>query len=174
MRRRVRTLAPIAALAALAACVVNLTFSMDQQGLPLMAPSAGPISLSQLVDLGAYPDIRAHHDDIRSLDLEFADFTIMSLNPANAATSMDLTLSLRKDITDPSTDVKIGDLSAFAIQRNGTRRLSGNPQLDTFLLERLRDGGKFYLVLAGTTNGKTDIVVDVDLHASMAYESGWF
>src|SRR5690242_9984682 len=131
MRRRVRTLAPIAAfaaLAALAACVVNLTFGMDQQGLPLTASSAGPISLTQVVDLGAYPDIRAHHDDIRSLDLEFVDFTIMVVNPANTATSMDLTLSLRKDATDP-TDVKIGDLNAFAIQRSGTRRLSGNPQL---------------------------------------------
>jgi len=43
--------------------------------------------------------------------------------------------------------------------------LVGNPELDAFLLDRLHDGGKFYVVLSGTTDGKTDLVVDVNLHA---------
>jgi hypothetical protein len=153
---------------------VNLSFAMDQQGLALTSAGAGPFTTSVLIDLGAYPDVRAHQNDIKSLDLEFADFTITAVNANNAATSMDLTLSLRKDVTDPSTDVQIGQLMGFQIQRNGTRRLSGTPQLDAFLLDRLHDGGKFYLLLNGTTNARTDIVADVDLHASMAYDTGWF
>jgi hypothetical protein len=68
----------------------------------------------------------------------------------------------------------IGNLQAFTVEKNGTRRLQGNPQIDAFLLERLHDGGKFYLLVNGTTDAKTDIVMDVNLHASMAYDTGIF
>jgi hypothetical protein len=163
------------ACAALAACVVNLSFDMDQSGLALTAPAAGGISQNALVDLGSYADIRAHSDDIRSLDLDYADVTITALNPENQATTLNATVSLRKNYTDPpDQDLLIGNLQAFVVEKNGTRRLQGNPQIDAFLLERLHDGGKFYLLVNGTTDAKTDLVLDVNLHASMAYDTGIF
>lgn len=176
MSRRASARLALVAIA-LAACVVNLSFDMDQSGLAIMAPSAGSLSQSVLVDLGSYNDVRSHQKDIRSLDLEYADVTITDIRPANAATTLSLTVSLRKSLTDPpATDVtvKVGDLQNFTVALNATRRVAGNPELDAFLLDRLHDGGKFYVVLSGTTDGKTDLVVDVNLHASMGYETGLF
>lgn len=177
VRRKARPLSIAFALAcaALAACVVDLSFDMDQKGLALVTPGAGVLSVSALVDLGSYEDVRSHRDDIRSLDLESIDVTITELKTDNAAKVLSATLALRKGYADPpENDVRIGDLTAFQIQQNGTRRIGGNPQLDAFLLERVHDGGTFYLVLNGTTDGKTDVVMDVNLHASMGYDTGLF
>jgi len=80
---------------ALAACVVNLSFDMDQSGLEILAPSQGSLSQSVLVDLGSYNDVRAHQKDIKSLDLESVDVTITEIRLANAATTLSLTVSLR-------------------------------------------------------------------------------
>ena len=40
--------------------------------------------------------------------------------------------------------------------------------------DRLHDGGKFYFVATGTTDNRTDITLDANLHASMGYETGLF
>ena len=175
-RRKAGRLAlALACAAAVAACVVNLSFDMDQRGLALQAGAAGPVSTSVIVDLGSYPDIRSHKGDIRSLDLESVDFTITGVNSGTTAKFLTLTLTLKKGLSDPpEQDVKVGDLTAFPVMVNATRRISGNPALDAFLLERLNDGGTFYLLLNGSTDGKTDLVVDVNLHASMAYDTGFF
>jgi hypothetical protein len=162
---------------ALAACVVNLSFDMNQPGRVLQAPAAGPLlPESVLVDLGNSPDVRAHQKDITSLELEYVDVTITEIKqPGNAATNLSLTVALRKDMQDPpANDVIVGDVPNFTVQPNGTRRIAGNSQADAFLLDRLHDGGKFYVMLTGTTDGKTDLVLDVNLHASMGYESGLF
>jgi hypothetical protein len=175
VRRKARPLAIVLGCVALAACVVDVSFDMDQKGLSLITPGAGVLSESVLVDLGTYNDVRSHRDDIRSLDLESIDVTITELKSDNAAKVLSGTLTMRKEYTDPpENDVRIGDLTAFQIQQNGTRRIAGNPQIDAFLLERVHDGGTFYLVLNGTTDGKTDIVMDVNLHASMGYDTGLF
>jgi hypothetical protein len=176
MNRRVIPRLALAAvcLAALVACVVNLSFDMDQPGLALQAGAGGPISQWTLVDLGNNSDVRAHQRDIQSLDLESVDVTVTAVNAANLAQVLSATLSLRKDLADPSTDVKIGDLQGFQAVKNEHRRLNGNPALDAFLLERLHDGGKFYLLVSGTTDARTDLVLDVVLHASMGYNTGLF
>ncbi|HWT84726.1 MAG TPA: hypothetical protein VN177_03070 [Myxococcales bacterium] len=176
MSRRASARLALVAIA-LAACVVNLSFDMDQSGLDILAPSQGSLSQSVLVDLGSYNDVRAHQKDITSLDLEYVDVTITDIRLANAATTLSLTVSLRKSLTDPPASdvtVKVGDLQNFMVKQSETRRVVGNPELDAFLLDRLHDGGKFYVVLSGTTDGKTDLVVDVNLHASMGYETGLF
>jgi len=176
MSRRASARLALVAIA-LAACVVNLSFDMDQSGLDILAPSSGSLSQTVLVDLGSYNDVRAHQKDIKSLDLEYVDVTITDKRPANAATTLSLTVSLRKSLTDPPASdvtVKVGDLQNFTVMQSATRRVVGNPELDAFLLDRLHDGGKFYVVLSGTTDGKTDLVVDVNLHASMGYETGLF
>jgi hypothetical protein len=176
MSRRASARLALVAIA-LAACVVNLSFDMDQSGLDILAPSQGSLSQSVLVDLGSYNDVRAHQKDITSLDLEYVDVTITGIRPANAATTLALTVSLRKSLTDPPASdvtVKVGDLQNVTVKQSETRRVVGNPELDAFLLDRLHDGGKFYVVLSGTTDGKTDLVVDVNLHASMGYETGLF
>ena len=175
MSRRASARLALVAIA-LAACVVNLSFDMDQSGLDIQAP-AGPLSKSVLVDLGSYTDVRAHLKDIKSLDLEYLEVIITDVRPTNAATTMSLTVSLRRSLTDPPASditVKVGDLQSFPIAPASRGRLVGNPELDAFLLDRLHDGGKFYVVLSGTTDGKTDLVVDVNLHASMGYETGLF
>ena len=175
VRRKARPLAIVLGCVALVACVVDVSFDMDQKGLSLITPGAGVVSVSVLVDLGTYEDVRSHRSDIRSLDLESIDVTITELKPDNAAKVLSGTLTMRKEYTDPpENDVRIGDLTAFQIQQNGTRRIAGNPQIDAFLLERVHDGGTFYLVLNGTTDGKADIVMDVNLHASMGYDTGLF
>jgi hypothetical protein len=176
MSRRASARLALVAIA-LAACVVNLSFDMDQSGLDILAPSQGSLSQSVLVDLGGYNEVRAHQKDITSLDLEYVDVTITDIRQANAATTLSLTVSLRKSLTDPPASdvtVKVGDLQNFTVMQSATRRVVGNPELDAFLLDRLHDGGKFYVVLSGTTDGKTDLVVDVNLHASMGYETGLF
>jgi hypothetical protein len=174
-RRIVRRFALAAVcLAALAACVVNLSFDMDQPGIPLQTSAAGAASTSTLVDLGNSNDIRTHRNDIRSLDLESVDVTITEVKPGNVAAILSGTLTLRKDLGDPSTEVKVGDLPNFPVLVQSTKRIKGNPAVDAFLLERLHDGGKFYAIMSGTTDGATDIVLDVLLHASMGYETGLF
>jgi len=161
-------------LVALAACVVNLSCDMDQPGIPLQTSAAGAASTSTLVDLGNSNDTRTHRSDIRSLDLESVDVTITEIKPGNVAGNLAGTLTLRKDLGDPSTEVKVGDLQNFPVLPQSTKRIKGNPAVDAFLLERLHDGGKFYAIISGTTDGATDIVLDVLLHASMGYETGLF
>ena len=161
-------------LVALAACVVNLSFDMDQPGIPLQTSAAGAASTSTLVDLGNSNDIRTHRNDIRSLDLESLDVTITEVKQDNLAQNLSGTLTLRRDLGDPSTEVKVGDLQSFPVLAQSTKRIKGNPAVDAFLLERLQDGGKFYAIVSGTTDGATDIVLDLLLHASMGYDTGLF
>ena len=71
-------------------------------------------------------------------------------------------------------EVKVGDLQSFPVLLQSTKRIKGNPAVDAFLLERLQDGGKFYAIVSGTTDGATDIVLDILLHASMGYDTGLF
>ncbi len=172
-RRNARRLA--LALVALAGCVVNLSFDLDQPGIALITPTSGSASQSLLVDLGNSQDVRAHQKDIRSLDLDSADVTMTEVKADNLATKLSLTLWLRKDFADPpANDVKVADVQDFTVARQATRRIPGNPAVDAFLLERLQNGGKFYLIVSGTTDNKTDLVLDVNLHASMGYDSGLF
>ena len=100
--------------------------------------------------------------------------TITEVKQGNVAQNLAGTLTLRKDLGDPSTEVKVGDLQNFPVLAQSTKRIKGNPAVDAFLLERLHDGGKFYAIISGTTDGATDIVLDVLLHASMGYETGLF
>ena len=175
-RRTARLALAIPVLVALAACVVNLSFDMDQSGLALQVPLAGSVTEQIFpVDLGNYSDVRNHQKDIRSLDLEYLDLTITEIKPANAAQTVSLSVAMRRTLNDPpSMDVKVGDLQSFPVVLNSTRRMPGNAALDAFLLERLHEGGKFYLVMNGSTDGKTDLVLDVNLHSSMGYETGLF
>jgi len=163
-------------LVAIAACVVNLSFDMNQPDLALKSAGPGAISQSIQVDLNSYPDVKAHQKDIKSLDLDAVDATITAVNvPANQAHTLSLTLALRKDISDPpENDVKIGNLDSFMVLQNSTRRIQGNPSVDAFLMDRFQNGGKFFLIVSGTTDNATDIVLDLNLHASMAYDTGLF
>jgi hypothetical protein len=162
-------------LLALAACVVNLSFDMNQPNLALQSASQGPVSQSVQVDLNSYPEVKAHAKDLKSLDLDSLDATITAVNTPNQARTLSLTFALRKDISDPpANDVSIGTLDNFAVALNSLRRLQGTPPVDAFLLDRFQNGGKFWLIITGTTNAATDIVLDVNLHASMAYDTGLF
>ena len=174
-RRTARRLAPAIACAALVACVVNLNFDMDQQGLALTTPGQGAVLANVEVDLTKYPDIASHRGDIRSLDLDSVDVTITDVKPDNQAKTLSLSLAVRKNLDDdPAGDLAVGPLSAFPVMKQSTRRLSGNPALDAFLLERLGSGGTFWLIVTGSTDNQTDIVLDANMHASMAYDTGFF
>ncbi len=174
-RRIARRLATAISCAAVVACVVNLNFDMDQQTLALSAPGQGSIAQSVQIDLGKYPEVASHRNDIRSLDLDSVDVTITDVKADNLAKSLTLTLAVRKDLSDPpSGDLAVGTLNEFPVMKQATRRLAGNPALDAFLLDRLANGGTFWLVVTGTTDDVTDIVLDANLHASIAYDSGFF
>jgi len=160
---------------ALAACVVNLAFDLEQTGILVQSPAAMSVSQTSLVDLGSNADVRAHQKDIKNLDLEYADVNITDIRSGTTATHLSLSVSLRKGVSDPpENDVLVGNIPSFPVVNNATTRIPGNAALDSFLLDRLHDGGKFYLVVSGTTDGKTDLVMAVNLHASMAYDTGLF
>ena len=165
----------VVGLVALAACVVNLSFDMNQANLALQSPAAGPLSQSVQFDLNSYPDVKTHQKDIKSLDLDSLDATITNVNTANQAQTLSLTFALRKDINDPpANDVSIGTVDNFAVAQNSLRRIQGNPAVDAFFLDRFQNGGKFFLIVTGSTTAATDVVLDVNLHASMAYDTGLF
>src|SRR2546426_10844725 len=161
-------------LVAIAACVVNLSFDMNQPGLVLQTQSSGAVSQSILVALNSYPDVSSHQKDIQSLDLDAVDATITSVNsPANQAQKLQLTLALRKDLSDPpANDVKIGDLANFLVVPNSTRRIQGNPAVDAFLLERFQNGGEVFLLLSRPTAKATGLVLSVNLQARIGDAPG--
>jgi hypothetical protein len=127
------------------------------------------------VDLANSKEITDHKDNIKSLDLDYVDVTITRVNASNKATVLNGNLALRRHLADPpANDVKVGDLVNFAITANNTVRIKGNPALDAFLLEQLHNGGTFYVMANGTVDGAADLVLDLNLHASIGYDSGMF
>src|SRR3954451_4664225 len=137
-------------LAGISACVVNLSFDMDQPDVALQSPVAGSASQSIQVDLARYKDVAEHKDNIRSLDLDYVDVTVTRVNVANRATVLNGTLALRRNAADPATsDVKVGDLVNLRVVAGSTVRIQGNPALDAFLLEQLHDSGAFLVVANG-------------------------
>jgi hypothetical protein len=176
-RLALRSAVAVACLAGVSACVVNLSFDMDQPDLPLTSPGPGSSSWSaQLpVDLGKYKEVSDHKDNIKSLDLDYVDVTITRVNAGNQAKVLNGTLALRRNLTDaPANDVKVGDIVNLPVAPNSTVRIKGNPALDALLLEQLHKGGTFYVVGSGSTDSKADMVLDLNLHASLGYDSGLF
>jgi hypothetical protein len=177
MNRRLpsRLALAFACLAGLSACIVNLSFEMDQPNVALVSPVAGSATQSIPVDLGRYKEITEHKDNIKSLDLDYVDVTITRVNPANKARTLNGTLALRRQLSDPAAnDVKVGDLVNFAVAVGSTVRIKGNPALDAMLLEQLHNGGTFYVIANGTVDDAADMVLDLNLHASIGYDTGMF
>jgi len=177
-RNATRTTLVTLGLASLAACIVNLSFSMDKPSVALKS-DPGTTNISQqaiLVDLGDYKEITDHKDNIKSLDLDYVDITITAIGPANTAHSVSGKVTLRKNLTDPATsDIDVGALNAVAIVLNQTTRIQGTPALDAFLLQQLQSAGKFYVIVSGSIdNGVADVTLDLNLHASMGYDTGIF
>ena len=163
-------------LATLAACVVNLSFAMDKPGIVLQS-TAGTNSLNAHVEqvrLSDYAEINDHKASIKSLDLDYVDITVTSLGSGNTAQTVSGSVSLRKNASDPATsDIKVGDLLNFPLQVGKTTRINGNPQLDAFLLQQLQTAGTFYVVVSGSIDGGVaDVTVDLNIHASMGYDTG--
>ena len=175
-RTATRTTLVTLGLATLAACIVNLSFSMDKPGVALKT-DPGVTHLSQqtiLVDLGDYKEITDHKNDIKSLDLDYLDVTITQLGAGNTAHTVSGTLALRKNMGDPpANDIQVGTLNALPLTVNNTQRIQGTPALDAFLLQQLQSAGKFYVVVSGSVDsGVADVTVDLNIHASLGYETG--
>lgn len=174
-----RRLLPRLALAfvclAIPACVVNLSFEMDQPNVALVSPGAGSAAQSIQVNLAQYKEVADHKDNIKSLDLDYVDVTVTKVNAGNQAKVLNGTLALRRNAADPAAnDVKVGDIVNLAVTANSTVRIKGNPALDAFLLEQLHNGGTFFVVANGTVDSKADMVLDLDMHASIGYDAGIF
>ncbi|MGE5048063.1 MAG: hypothetical protein ACM3PC_05820 [Deltaproteobacteria bacterium] len=174
MNRRLPRLAlAFVCLAVLPACVVNLSFDMDQSNVALQSPAAGSASKSIQVDLGKSREVAEHKDNIKSLDLDSVDVTVTSVNAGNQAKVLNGTLALRRNAADPAAnDVKVGDIVNLPVVAGSTVRIKGNPALDAFLLEQLHNGGTFFVVANGTVDNRADMVLDLNLHASMGYDAG--
>ena len=177
-RNATRTTLVTLGLATLAACIVNLSFAMDKPGVVLQSQQ-GTTAVTQqaiLVDLADYPDVTAHKDSIKSLDLDYVDVTVTGVAGDNTAHSVTGTVTLRKNLADdPAKDVAVGSLSGFSLQQGQTTRISGTPALDAFLFQQLQDVGKFYVIVNGSIDqGVADVTVDLNLHASMGYDTGVF
>src|SRR5438270_13867442 len=180
MTRRIATRTTLwtLGLATLAACIVNLSFAMDKPQVALKS-NAGTTKIAEqtiLVDLGEYKEITDHKDNIKSLDLDYVDVTITSVGSGNTASTATGTVTLRKNLSDPaSADIAVGSLTAFQLQQGKTVRINGTPALDAFLLQQLQNVGKFYVVVSGSIDhGAADVVLDLNLHASIGYDAGIF
>jgi len=171
MKPSLRTAPGIAALLALTACIVNLSFDM-KKSLALQSQTAGSVSQSVLVDLGQYQEVTDHKTQIKSLDLDYAEVTVSHV--AGKAATVSGTLKLRSSLSPGSTEIKVGDLGSLTLQVGTTKRLNGTPELDAFLLQQLHELGTFYAVIDGTVDGAANVVLDVNLHASIGYDAGLF
>ncbi len=178
-RTATRTALVTLGLLTLAACVVNLSFSMDKANVALKS-DAGATTLTQqsiLVSLGDYKEITDHKDNIKSLDLDYLDITVTSVDtPTNTASTVSGTVSLRKAFTDPATnDILVGTITAVPIVVNSKVRINGTPVLDAFLLAQLKSAGSFYVIVSGSIDhGVASATVDLNLHASIGYDAGLF
>jgi hypothetical protein len=177
-RTATRTTLVTLGLATLAACIVNLSFAMDKPGVVLKS-DAGLKTITEqkiLVDLGEYKEITDHKDNIKSLDLDYVDITITAVGSGNTAGTVTGTVTLRKNLGDPATsDIAVGSLNAVPLTVGTTRRINGSPALDAFLLQQLQSVGKFYVIVSGSIDkGVADLTVDLNLHASLGYDTGIF
>src|SRR5258708_13948695 len=127
-RNATRTALVTIGLTTLAACVVNLSFEMKKTVAVKSDPLAPTsISVAQLVDLSQYSEITDHKNNIKSLDLDYAEATVTAINlPANHATKVSGSLKLRKTFlpSTPPDDIKVGDLNRFPITAGSTVRLN--------------------------------------------------
>ena len=176
-RRSVARTAIILSAAALSACVVNLAFEMKKT-FPVKSQAGAPnsISQSQVVNLADYKEVTDHQANIKSLDLDYAEATVTTVNTGNHATKVSGTLKLSLSPTgNADADILVGTLTNFPVNTVGsTVKLNGTPALDAFLLEQLHKTGTFYAIITGTVDGSADVVLDVNLHAAMGYDSGLF
>jgi hypothetical protein len=163
----------LAAAAALSACTLNLGFDIDHPNVPVVTPGPATASSTWVVDLAQYKEVTDHKNNIRSLDLDSMDVTVTQVNGPNRAATLSGSVWLRKTLIDPPTnDVKIGDITNLPVQQGSTTHLKGNGLVDAFLLQQLQNGGTFTVVMSGTVENQADFVLDVMLHASLAYDSG--
>jgi len=178
-RTATRTTLVTLGLLSLAACVVNLSFTMDKPGI-LLVSDTGQTSLAEKaipVTLGDYSAITDHKDSIKSLDLDYADITITAVDPTNKTTTVTGTVTLRKQLTDPpANDIPVGNPGTTVSVAVGQKlHLAGTPALDAFLLAQLQTAGSFYVIINGTIDrAPANITVDVNLQASMGYDAGLF
>jgi hypothetical protein len=178
-RTATRTALVTLGLLTLAACVVNLSFSMDKANVALKS-NPGQTTLTQQaipVNLGDYKEITDHQANIKSLDLDYLEITVTAVDTAtNTASTVSGTVTLRKTLSDPpANDIAVGTLTAFPIVLNSKVRINGTPVLDAFLLAQLKSAGSFYVIVTGSIDhGVADVTVDLNLHASMGYDAGLF
>ena len=176
-RRPLRNALFALGLCILAACVVNLSFDMPQQLTVQSQGSVTSISTTLQVVLSNYQEIIDHKNDIKSLDLDSADVTVVSLGPTNKATKLNGAVRLAKSPSDPvASQISVGGpLSNFPIMAGSSVRLPGSPQLDAFLLQQLQNGGTFYVVVDGSIDqAPVDLKLNVIMHASLGYDTGIF
>jgi hypothetical protein len=179
MNRRSATRITLVTLGlALAACVVNLSFTMDKPSVQLKS-TAGQTSIQQQaipVTLSDYKEITDHKDNIKSFDLDYVDITITAVASDNTANTVTGSVALRKVLTDPAAnDISVGAITNLQLAVGKTVRISGTPALDAFLLQQLQTAGSFYVLINGSIDtGVADVTVDVNQHVSIGYDAGLF
>ena len=166
----------VLALAAIAACVVNLDFNYTQANQVVQATATNnQISTTVLVDLSNQPDIQAHASSIESLSLNNLTLTITAVQSDNSIQSVTGSLYLRPSTaTDASQDVLVGALNNFSVAANSTVTVTGSAALDAFALSTVKGSRKFYAVISGTVTGgaTADFTADVAVSCSMGYDTG--
>jgi hypothetical protein len=171
MNRSLRLPLALVSLSLLAACVVNVSFALTRP-VPVTSPASGTIALNQAFDLLESKEVVDHKANIKSLDLDYAEVTVTTVNAGNHATVVSGTVKLQKTNSGPTQEVTLGTLTSFAITQGNHTRFSGSPAIDAFLMSVLNGDGKFTAVVNGSVDGATDIVLNVDLHASVGYDAG--
>jgi hypothetical protein len=177
-----RFLVPLALVAGIAACVINLNFDVAQTlnvKTPL-PPQALPQTLPIAIDLSQQSEVQQHKSSIDSFALDSMDLAVLQFNSGNNVTSISGSIAFRPDgATDASQDVALG---AFTLSVNpvGTAHLQGNRAVDGLVLNAVKGNGKLSVILTVTgvtpqsASNNADFALKSTLHMAMGYNTGIF
>jgi FtsP/CotA-like multicopper oxidase with cupredoxin domain len=160
----------IAAVGAVAACVVNLSFTYPKSGVVVAITDQTSVNQAIPIDLSTQAEVQAHKANVQDLTLDSLDATVTAVASGSGVTITGK-MWLRPDgATDASKDVLVGALNAVPVSANSTVHLVGSPALDALVLSTIKGNGKATALIIGASTGTANFTLDLKLHLSMAYQ----
>lgn len=161
----------IAAAGAVAACVVNLSFTYPKNGVTVAITDQTSVNKEIPLDLSAQAEVQAHKANVQDLTLDSLDATVTAVTSGSGVV-INGNMKLRPDggPADGSKDVQVGTLTNVSVTAGTKLTLKGSPALDALVLSTIKGSGKATALIIGTSSGKAEFTLDLALHLSMAYQ----
>jgi hypothetical protein len=161
----------IAAVGAVAACVVNLSFTYPKDGVIVAITDQTSVNQAIPLDLSTQAEVQAHKANVQDLTLDSLDATVTAVT-SGSGVIINGNMKLRPDggPADGSKDVQVGTLTNVAVTVGTKVHLAGSPALDALVLSTIKGSGKATAVIIGTSSGQANFTLDLALHLSMAYQ----